>query len=168
MAYQDHFKIADEFIAHLDTALAPVADPFIRSRYVGLLAVSAVTVFELAVKEIFCTFGAKKHKVLGNFVNKYFERLNGQIGRDRIEKKYLAYFGDKYAKRFVALVEKAELAYLKSDQVSIKASYSNLLTWRNGFAHEGIIPAHATYEEVKKAYVFGRRLIDCLAESMKR
>lgn len=168
MAYQDHFKIADEFIAHLDTALVPVADPFIRSRYVGLLSVSAVTVFELAVKEIFCTFGAKKHKVLGNFVNKYFERLNGQIGRDRIEKTYLAYFGDKYAKRFVTLVDKAELAYLKTDHVSIKASYSNLLTWRNGFAHEGIIPAHATYEEVKKAYVFGRRLIDCLAESMKR
>lgn len=168
MAYHDHFKIADDFIAHLDTALVPVADPFIRSRYVGLVSVSAVTVFKLAVKEIFCTFGEKKHKVLGNFVNKYFEKLNGQIGRDRIEKKYLAYFGDKYAKRFGALVDNAEFACLKTDHVSIKASYSNLLTWRNGFAHEGIIPAHATYDEVKKSYVYGRRLIDCLAEAMKR
>jgi hypothetical protein len=168
MAYRDHFKIADDFIAHLDTALAAVADPFIRSRYVGLVSVSAVTVYELAVKEIFCTFAAKKHKVLGNFVNKYFEQLNGQISRDRIERRYLPYFGDKYASRFRSRLEKVELVCLKADRVSVKAAYSNLLTWRHGFAHEGIIPANATYEEVKKSYLYGRRLIDCLADSMQR
>ena len=143
MPYTDHFKLADDFIAHLDTSIGGIADPFIRSRYVGFVAVSAATVYELAVKEIFTSFGSKKHKVLGNFVQKYFDGLNGQIGRDRIEKKYLPFFGETYAERFHTKLEKLELTSLKTDKISIKSSYSNLLTWRHAFAHEGIISTSA-------------------------
>lgn len=168
MPYSDHFKLADDFISHLDVAIGGVADPFLRSRYVGFIAVSAATVFELAVKDILCSFAAKKHKVLGTFAGGYFERLNGQIARDRIEKKYLPLFGDKYVERFRKRLEIAELASLKIDNVSIKACYGNLLTWRHGFAHEGTIPANATYDEVKKSYLYGRKLIDCLSDAMKR
>ena len=106
--YQHHFKLADDYIHHLDSALANVTDPFIRSRYVGFTALSAATVFELAVKDIFCEFAVKKHKVLGNFASVYFRRLNGQIGRTRIEKTYLEFFGEKYVKRFRLNLEKAE------------------------------------------------------------
>jgi hypothetical protein len=166
-SYSDHFKLADDFISHLDGAIGGIADPFIRSRYVGFIAVSAATVFELAVKEILCSFAAKKHKILGTFVGGYFERLNGQIGRERIEKTYLVLFGDKYVQRFCKKLEAEELACLKTNGVSIKASYSNLLTWRNGFAHEGSIPANATYDEVKKSYFHGRKLIDCLSDAMQ-
>jgi RiboL-PSP-HEPN len=166
--YSDHFKLADDFIVHLDVALGGIGDPFIRSRYVGFVAISAVTVFELALKEIFCTFATTKHRVLGNFVTTYFERLNGQIGRDRIEKMYLPHFGDKYVKRFHKKLEVIELGCLKADRVSVKASYANLLTWRHGFAHEGTVPVNATYEEVKKSYQYGRRVIECLADTMTR
>lgn len=168
MPYADHFRLADDFIAHLDGAIGGIADPFIRSRYVGFIAVSAVTVFELAIKDILCSFAAKKHKVLGTFAGGYFERLNGQIGRDRIEKKYLPLFGDKYVDRFCKKLEVAELDSLRNDGVSIKSCYGNLLTWRHGFAHEGTIPANATYEEIKKSYVYGRKLIDCLSDTMQR
>ena len=168
MAYSDHFKLADDFIAHLDTALMGVADAFLVSRYVGFVAVSAATVYELAIKEIFATFSEVKHKVLGNFVRGYLEGLNGQIGRKRIEERYLPLFGEKYVKRFKTKLERAELATLRSDGVSIKASYSNLLTLRHSFAHEGKIPTTMTYAEVKRSYLYGRRLIDCLAETMKR
>jgi hypothetical protein len=48
------------------------------------------------------------------------------------------------------------------------ASYGNIITWRNQFAHEGIIPTTATYDEVKKAYHIGKNIIDCLAVAMKR
>lgn len=168
MPYSDHFKLADDFISHLDTAIGGIADPFVRSRYVGFVAVSAATVYELAIKEIFATFGSRKHKVLGNFVQKYFDGLNGQIGRDRIEKKYLPFFGEKYVERFHSRLEKLELESLKVEKVSIKSSYSNLLTWRHTFAHEGNMPTNATYEEVKRSYQHGCKLIHCLAETMKR
>lgn len=168
MAYIDHFKLADDYIAHLDISIGIIADPFIRSRYVGFVAVSAVTVYELAIKDIFLEFSGKKHKVPGNFAQKYFDRINGQIGRDRIEQKYLPLFGEKYPERFRSKLERLELATLKADKVSVKASYSNLLTWRNKFAHEGIIPANATFDEVKRSYKYGCRLIDCLSQSLVR
>lgn len=168
MPYSDHFRLADDFINHLDTSIGGISDPFIRSRYVGFVAVSAATVYELAVKDIFKDFSARKHKVLGNFVQKYFDGLNGQIGRERIEKKYLPLFGEKYAERFHAKLEKLELTSLKSEKVSIKSSYSNLLTWRHAFAHEGVIPTNATYEDVKRSYQYGCKLIHCLAETMNR
>lgn len=167
MPYSDHFRLADDFIAHLDASIGNIADPFIRSRYVGFVAVSAATVYELAVKEILTSFGAKKHKVLGNFVQKYFDRINGQIGKDRIE-KYLQFFGEKYAQKFRTKLEKLELDSLRVEGASIKSSYGNLLTWRHAFAHEGTIPANATYEEVKRSYQCGCKLIHCLAETMRR
>lgn len=168
MAYVDHFKLADDFVAHLDGALAAVTDPFLRSRYIGFVAISAATVYELAIKEIFAGFSEQKHKVLGTFVRRYFDRLNGQIGRDRLEGMYLPLFGEKYVKKFKSKLEKLEIATLRTDGVSIKASYANLLTWRHAFAHVGTIPATATYDEVKKAYLYGRRVIDCLDDAMRR
>ena len=107
MPYKDRFQLADDYVAHLDAALFGIADPFIKSRYIGFLAVSAVTVYELAIKDIFFEFADRKHKVLGNFTREYFDRLNGQIGKDRIESNYLKKFGEKYAKRFKQKLEPA-------------------------------------------------------------
>lgn len=168
MPYSDHFNLADNFIMHLDIAIGGIGDPFIRSRYVGFVAVSAATVYELAIKDIFTSFASRKHKVLGNFTQKYFDRINGQVGRERIETKYLPLFGEKYVNRFRAKIEEVELDSLKADKISVKFSYSNLLIWRHSFAHEGVIPVNATYEEVKKSYKYGCRLIHCLAETMNR
>ena len=53
MAYQDHFKLADDMISHLDSVVGGITDSFVTSRYVGFVAVAAVTVYELAIKEIF-------------------------------------------------------------------------------------------------------------------
>lgn len=168
MTYTRHFQLADDYLVHVDAALIGIADPFVRSRYVGFTAISAVTVYELAIKEIFMGFGAKKHKVLGTFVQRHFDRINGQIGRDRIVGTYLPLFGDKYVDRFKRHLESTELRCLRTDSVSVKESYANLLTWRNAFAHEGVIPSSATYEEVKRSYLFGKKLIECLAATMVR
>jgi hypothetical protein len=168
MPYTDHFKLADDFIAHLDSSIGGIADPFIRSRYVGFVAISAATVYELALKDIFLSFASKKHKVLGSFVQGYFERINGQIGTKRILEMYLPLFGEKYVERFRKNLEVIELDSLKKDSVSVKSSYSNLLTWRHSFAHEGIVPMHVTYDEVKKSYQYGCSLLHCLNKSMCR
>ena len=131
MPYSDHFNLADDFIVHLDISIGGIGDPFIRSRYVGFVAVSAATVYELAIKDIFISFASRKHKVLGNFARKYFDRINGQVSRDRLVNNYLPLFGEKYVNRFRAKIEEVELDSLKADKISVKFSYSNLLIWRH-------------------------------------
>lgn len=100
MPYHDHFKIADDLILHLDSFVETINDPFISSRYVGFVAVSAVTVYELAIKDIFTDFASAKHKVLGNFTLLYFERLNGRIKLQELKNDYVKRFGQKYVVRF--------------------------------------------------------------------
>lgn len=168
MAYADHFKLADDLIAHLTPAVAGIADPFIASRYSGFVAVAAVTVYELAVKEILCTFGESKHAVLGNFTRKYFDRINGRIKYRVLHEEYVLSFGDKYVQRFKKIVTKREKEILIAKRKSILTSYDNIITWRNLFAHEGQIPTNATYAEAVDAYEMGKEVIECLASSMKR
>ena len=168
MAYSDHFKLTDNLIQHLDPILAGLNNPFIESRYIGFLAVSSVTVLELAMKTIFLDFAEAKHKVLGNFTTAYFDRINGRIGLKQIQNEYVVKFGSKYQVRFHRAIEKLESRELKNTRASIKASYGNLLTWRHGFAHEGTIPATASYAEVKLAFSCGKQVMDCLATCMRR
>ena len=166
--YSDHFKLADDLIDHLDSVLTGVQDPFIASRYAGFVAICSVTVLEMALKAIFCDFAAAKHKVLGTFCERHFERINGRIGLDVIIGEYLPRFGAKYQTRFKRALDQLEMQQLKSAGSSVKQAYRNLLTWRNGFSHGGNVPQNATYEEVKSAYARGKTVMDCLAACMRR
>jgi len=168
MAYTDHFLLADEYINHLDDVIDTISDFFIKSRNTGFLAVSAVTVFELAIKTIFIEFAEKKHKVLKNFTTAYFERINGRIKTKVIKEEYVAKYGNKYVKQFEKYLKIKETEILRAEGASISAAYANIVTWRNQFAHEGTIPTTATYEEVKKAYYLGKHIIECLAVAMRR
>ena len=168
MPYSVHFKLTDDLIQHLDPVLAGLNDPFIESRYTGFLAVSSVTVLELAMKTIFIRFATAKHKVLGHFCTQHFDRINGRIGIKVIEDDYLHRFGQKYQVRFKRQLDALEQRSLISVGVSIKTSYGNLITWRNEFAHEGNVPANASYAEVKRAYECGKDVMHCLAQCMRR
>lgn len=168
MPYSDHFKLTDDLIQHLDPVLAGLNDAFIESRYTGFLAVSSVTVLELAMKTIFWDCADAKHKVLATFCGQYFDRINGRIGLKTIREDYVAKFGSKYEARFGMALEKLEHYELKTNGVSIKASYGNLLTWRNEFAHEGNVPTNASYPEVKRAFGCGKQVMNCLASCMRR
>jgi len=108
MTYTDRFKLADDLISHLTPVVAGIVDPFIASRYTGFVAITAVTVCELAVKDILCNFGESKHAVLGNFTRSYFERINGRIKYKVLHSEYVSRFGDKYVRRFRKAVEKRE------------------------------------------------------------
>lgn len=168
MAYSEHFKSADDMISHLNSVIGGITDPFITSRYIGLVAVLAVTVYELAIKEIFYEFAQKKNKVFGNFVYNSFRRMNGRIRLKVIKEQYLPRFGDKYLLRFEKKIKKTEERSIRERKGSVKTSYGNIITWRNKFAHEGEIPSTPTYEEATKAYFTGKTVIDCLAETMRR
>jgi hypothetical protein len=160
--------LTDDLIAHLDPVVTSLSDPFLVSRYTGFVAVAAVTVYELAVKEILCSFGESKHIVLGNFTRQYFDRINGRIKYKNLHEDYVSCFGEKYVNRFKKNVEKREREILLLKRKSIKTSYHNIITWRNSFAHEGQLPTHATYSEAVDAYEFGKEMIQCLADSMRR
>jgi hypothetical protein len=168
MAYTDHYRLADDMIAHLDTVIVGIADPFISSRYVGFVAVAAVTVYELAVKEIFIAFAEAKNSVFGAFTHSHFTRINGRIGKNVLRDDYIRRFGNKYVKRFDRRLNAVEAVSLRTQGLSVITSYSNLIVWRNEFAHAGQIPPTVTYTEVTRAYSAGKELIRCLAESMRR
>ncbi len=93
MVYSDHFKLADDLITHLDTVVAGLPNSFIISRYTGFVSVAAVTVYELAIKEVLCTFGDTKHAVLGNFTRAYFDQINGRIKYNILHERYVSSFG---------------------------------------------------------------------------
>jgi len=168
MVYTDHYQLADDVITHLNTVIGGIADPFIASRYVGFVSVASITVYELAIKEIFIDFGLRKHKVLGEFTRRNFDRINGRIKTSTIRDEYIICFGEKYVKRFKSKLDKAEKDSLRRLGISILSCYGNLITWRNQFAHEGQIPSTVTYNEVIKSYQVGKEVIRCLAETMKR
>lgn len=168
MNYSNHFQHADDIVAHLNTIMPTVNDPLLKAKYVGFVAIAAVTVYELAVKDIFIKFAQEKHKVLGTFTESYFNRINGKIALSTIKSEYIKRFGPKYLSRFDKKLNHAATAYLQTNRRDIKNSYSNLITWRNDFAHEGKINSTSTYAEITQAYQDGKEVIKCIAETMKR
>lgn len=129
---------------------------------------AGVAVYELAIKDIFCNFANKKHGVFGAYVQAHFERINGKIKITAIKDDYIRKFGIKYLTRFVKLLDAKEKEILLQRRVSISASYTNLIGWRNEFAHEGRPPSNATLEEVCNAYDLGKEVINCIAATMIR
>lgn len=162
------YHLAEDTINHLDQIFLKEKDSFIKSRYVGLISVAAVTVYELKIKEIFINFSTRKNKVLGDFVRKHFERINGRVSYQSIKDEYVIRFGERYSKRFKKRIKLKEDSILKSDGKSIITAYNNVVTWRNQFAHEGKLPNQVTFEEVKDSYYLGKNIIIELQETMKR
>ena len=132
MTYTDHFKLADDLIAHLDTIVPTITDPFIISRYIGLAAVAAVTSYELAVRDIYCEFAERKHAVLGTFTRSFFERLNGRVRYRNIRDDYSIRFGSKYKIRIEKRMNELEQRTLRTQRRSPLSSYRNLISCRRG------------------------------------
>lgn len=168
MTYADHFHHADDVIAHLNTVVPTIIDPLLVAKYSGFAAVVAVTVYELAIKDIFCEFGRRKHKILGNFTESYFGRINGRISLRSIREDYCQRFGDAYVEKFKKRLDAATKQHLLAHRRDACSAYSNLVIWRNDFAHEGRAPTTATYAEVVQAYEDGKLIIHTLAASMVR
>lgn len=167
MPYSDHFRLADDMISHLDSIVVSTADTFIQSRYTGFVTVAAVTVYELAVKDILIAFAHNKHKAFGAFTEASLRRLNGRIALDDL-RKLVKKFGAKYDKRFGHLLDASDRQLLAQGGNVPRAAYGNILVWRNSFAHEGIIPSTATYPEATNAYHVGKEVLHCLARAMQR
>lgn len=166
--FEDRFNLADEYLNHVDAVMQDIEDDFIKSRYLGFVAVSAVTAYELAIKDILYRFSDNKHRALGELARSKFDRLNGQIKLRDIRERHVACFGRKYSDRFDRQVEIAEQKALQNRAGSVKSSYGNLVTWRHNFVHEGEWPTTATYGDLRNAYEHGKELIRCLDRAMVR
>lgn len=168
MAYTDRFALVEDYLAHLDPMMAGIADPFVQGRYIGFIATSAVTAYELAIKDIFYEFADAKHVVLGDVTRARFERLNGKIKLDDLKKEHVKMFGDKYLQKFNKILEQADKSYTKQNNQSPKSAYLNIITWRNQFVHEGTHPNTTNYDEMKAHYMAGKEIIHCLKKAMCR
>ena len=168
MAYTEHFKRVDEVVDHLHTFVPQLPDPLMQSNYTGFTCVLAATVYELAVKQILCDFATKKHKVFGAFTTATFQRINGRIKTRELVSQHVKRFGDKYEKRLKRQLAKKEHDILRRDGVSIRSCYNNIVSWRHAFAHEGTMPTNATFDEASKSYKYGKVVLECLHDSMKR
>lgn len=166
--YADRFALADDYISHLDGMMASIADPFIQSRYLGFIAISAVTVYELAIKDIFIDFAERKHSVLGNIARTKFEQINGRIKLPSLRTEHIRPFGDKYVRRFDRKLEEKERESLIAGLGSLKSAYGNIISWRHTFVHNGEAPTTTTYNEVKRAYQTGTGVLHVLYETMVR
>jgi len=165
MPYTDKFQPTDDLLTHLNSVVPTIKDSFILSRYTGFVSISAVTVYELAIKEIFIDFAKRKHKIFGNFTEISLGRINGRIKISDLKKEFITKFGDKYVKKFEkALTNNQSL--LNNQNLDIQVSYNNLLNCRHSFVHKNIVTM--TYSEVIIAYNFGKEVIKSLAEAMSR
>lgn len=167
MTYDVHFELADKMIEHLSGVVKDVQDAFIVSRYTGFVAVSAVTVYELAIKDIFCSFAAKENKLLGSFVERYFHKINGRVSLKNIKEDYIIRFGEVYVDQFNTNLSRADDSIVRVKKRSITTGYDNIVRWRHGFVHEGKPPTTATFDEIITAYDDGKEVIRCIYESMQ-
>lgn len=164
MTYELNFHLIDDVIIHLDGAVAS-ADPFTASRYVGFYSVSAATVIELSVKNIIVAFASRNHPVFGGYVSNKYERLNAKVSLSDLD-GHIAPFGRSYRERFKNLLDRVEKINLRKNKSSLKSSYGNLLSCRNQFAHEGVVPLNSTYTEVKRGFEAGKIVLACLQKSL--
>jgi hypothetical protein len=165
MAYSDRFVATDNLISHLKSAVSAITDAAVLAYYTGFLSVSAVTVYELAIKDIFCDFASKRHTAFGSFVENHFRRINGRIKIETLKDEHLKLFGDTYSKEFQKLLCKEESSNLKARQISIKSSYQNLIQCRHDFVHKGF--PTLTFNEVIEDYKNSKEVIHCLNDTMK-
>jgi hypothetical protein len=165
MSFVDRFEATDDLIRHLQTVIPLITDEELKSKYAGFLSASAVTAYELAIKDIFINFAEKKNSVFGIFASEHFSQIHGNIRISDI-KGYVKLFGEKYLNKFNKKLEEKNRALLSIYHNDIKAIYGNLVTCRHKFIHTNTTTM--TFNEVVEAYNLGKEIINILNETMQR
>jgi hypothetical protein len=158
-----HFALVDDVVEHFDDAVDGLG-PELASRYAGLFAVSSVAVLELALKDVVIGFAKSRDVVFGDYIETRYAQTNARIKLQHIREEHLKPFGSGYVARFNEYVSRAERLSLKWYRFSLIQRYSNLITCRHKFAHEG--QATCTYGDAKDGFAAGKVIISCLARSL--
>lgn len=163
MAYTDKYLPADNLIAHI-VSIKDSMDEQTKSYYAGFISVNAVTVYELAIKEILIEFAKRKHLVFGGFIASYLARINGKIKISDIN-DLVGKFGEKYKSDLQTKIQLAEVDIMNTERLSILNSYKNLIECRHKYVHAGFTTL--TLDECITNYNTGKRVIAIIFEAMK-
>lgn len=164
MAYSSRFNGVDLLITQLQPLVMPTTDPLILSSWAGIIAVEAITAYELAIKDICEDFAKRKHKVFATFVKSSYSRLNGRISYKDIRAGIVKPYGDKYLKRLVNKTDNKTKVVMATEKVDLVRTYDNLITCRHQFVHAGVLTM--SFSEAVKSYQIGKNLIDVIHETM--
>ncbi len=166
MPYYDKFMATDNLLVHLNPVVAAITDTGIKANYAGFLSVSAITVYELAIKEIFIDFAIKKNAVFGGYIQSKFSQINGRIKLANLRDDHIKPFGQKYLDKFEKKLKVRETILLSTVGKDLRSSYSNLILCRHQYVHEGA--PTLSYPEVVNNYNYGKDVIHSLFEAMQR
>ena len=166
MSYQNRFVSTDNLIAHLNPFVNTITDQAIKANYAGFLSVSAVSVYELAIKDIFIEFAQKKNNIFGNFVEKHFSRINGKINIKDLKNEHIPQFGKNYHDKFEKKLKNREQIIYNTSRKNVRSDYSNLILCRHNYVHGGT--PTLTFQEVLDSYQIGKEVIHSLHETMQR
>ena len=166
MAYTSRFASVDLLISQLQPLVQPGTEPLVLSSWAGLVAVKAVTAYELAIKDIFEEFARGKHKVFGTFVKSTYSRLNGRIVYKDVKDGLLKPYGDKYSQKLVKKKDAKTAEVLASEGVDLVTTYNNLIECRHQLVHAGTF--NMAFDEAVRSYQIGKKLIEVFDETMKR
>jgi hypothetical protein len=163
MPYNDKFKATDELIVSMQSMLSNV-DAQTQAKFTGFLSVSAVTVYELAIKEIIISYACSKHSDFGCFITKYLSRLNGKIKLEDLKNEIKKY-GDIYKSKFETELEVAGSLILKNERQDLKSCYNNLILCRHEYVHGGNVTL--SMQECINNYIIGKKVIEALYITMQ-
>lgn len=166
MAYTDRFNELDILIPRLQALAVPGLDPLIVSTFVGVIAVKAVTAYELAIKDILEEFSSKKNRVFGVFVKTKLGRLNGRIMCSDLSGDLVKSFGEKYHRRFQRKIQEKTAAVMTREKVDLVNTYNNIIQCRHQLVHLGVITL--TLNEAANSYQIGKAVLEALDETMRR
>jgi hypothetical protein len=137
------------------------ADGF-RADLAGLLVVSIAAAYEDCVKRTLVEHAAVRHMDFEEFSERNFSTLSSRIRIDDL-RKYARLFGGKTDSRFKENLHRKKDPISKRTGVNIETRYSQLLRWRNAYAHGGI--KHTTIAEAMIFHRYGVRVIFAFSEA---
>ncbi len=159
---KDFFRETDSFLKHLEETVTLINDDYLKSQYVGIVAVKAVSAYEVAVKTLLIDYARNIHPIVLKFAEDQYQKLSARISRDEI-KKYLELYGKNILNQFKFIED------TKDARGGVKSSFTSLQTWRHYFVHQNELHPNqqqSTFEESIKAYELGKGVIYALAEAL--
>lgn len=163
MAYTDRFKPADDLFSTFSGTIGIYTDDF-KSKITGFLAVSAVTCYELAIKEILIDFASSKHNEFGNFVANHLSRINGKIQIDNL-KELIKNFESHYSSDFENQLKSCEQSLPTHEKIAMRSNYKDLILCRHRFIHANNVTL--SFQECRDYYFLGKNVIRALSDTMK-
>lgn len=114
-----------------------------KQKLCGFLVLTATTAIEVHMKEILEDFASQRHQLFATYVSTTLAKTNAKVRKDDLL-ELASRFGDSKKLWLKSKLKRAQNLGMRRN-ISISDRHDNLLTWRNSFAHEGIVPC--TFDE---------------------